>query len=419
MAEWGSTSTVSSSAFLNSEESQLLDRLKRIENNASGFFAVHLHLSDLKSANKQPHFIQIATRTFEPLLEITDATLFSLANTDIVLVCRNIPVDDVDNVIEKVRALFSEDPLVEVDEAGFEDDFSTWYDLSSPEDFATFLSIVADLSLEAERVAEEQARLKKREAARGAPLSPSNLSDLNDKIMRMRMADLVQHQTCLLVRTGGDGAVVFREHFISMGQVRERIAPGIDFFANPWLFQYLTESLDRRLLGVLSERDYNEEEEFEPLSINLNISTVLSRDFQRFHKAIGKNRKKVVVEMQVIDVFADPKTYGYARDFLQDRGYRVLIDGLDPQSLQYFDPSILRSDFLKIGWSAALQDEDSEAQVKEIKGIIDHVGKDSLILARVDTEKAVKWGLSLGINRFQGFFIDRLAEIVSSGKGAK
>ncbi len=415
MAEWGSTSTTSAKTFSDSQESLLLDRLKRIESNAGGYFAVHIHLSDLRSSNKQHHFIQIASRSFETLLEVHEATLFSLTNIDLVLVCHNIPVDDVDLVIEKVRGLFSEDPLVDIDDVSFEDNFSTWYDLSSTEDFATFLSIVADLSLEAERVAEEEARLAKREAAKGEPLSPANLPDINTKLMRMRMTDMVQHQTCLLVRTGGDGAVVFREHSISMGQVRERIAPGIDFFANPWLFQYLTESLDRRLLGVLSEREY--EEEFEPISINLNISTVLSRDFQRFHKAIGKHCKKVVIEMQVIDVFADPKSFGYARDFLQDRGYRVLIDGLDPQSLQYFDPSILRADFLKISWSAALQEDDGEAQVAEIKGIIAHVGKDSVILARVDTEKAVKWGLALGINRFQGFFIDRLAEIVSSGKG--
>ena len=127
----------------------------------------------------------------------------------------------------------------------------------------------------------------------------------------------------------------------------------------------------------------------------------------------------MVIEMQVIDVFADPKTFGYARDFLQDRGYRVLIDGLDPQSLQFFDPTILQSDFLKIGWSADLQGDNAEGHIEEIKAITDHVGKDSLILARVDTEKAVKWGLSIGISRFQGFFIDRLAEIVSSGKGKK
>jgi len=414
MAEWGSTSTNTNTGFSNSEESQLLDRLNRIENSPAGYFAVHVHLSDLRANNKQPHFIHIATRAFDLLLENYDATLFSLSNLDLVLICHNIPVDEVDLVIDKVRTLFNEDPLAEVDDTGFEDNFTTWHDLSSTEDFAAFLSVIADMSLGAERVAEEAARASALKRARGEPLSPRNLSDLNKKLMSMRISDLVQHQTCLLVRTGGDGEVVFRENFISMGKVRERIAPDTDFFASPWLFQYLTESLDRRLLGVLSEREYDDD--FEPISINLNISTVLSRDFQKFHRVIGKRSGNVVIEMQVIDVFADPKTYGYARDTLQERGYRVLIDGLDPLSLQYFDPSILGSDFLKISWSTALQDDGEDRREAEIKEVIAHVGKNSVILARVDTEKAVKWGLSLGINRFQGFFIDRLAEIISNGK---
>jgi len=414
MAEWGSTSTSTTAGFSNSEESLLLDRLKRIESNPAGYFAVHIHLSGLRANNKQPHFIQIAVRTFDPLLESNDATLFSLTNLDLVLVCRNIAVDDVDQVVDRARALFSEDPLAEIDDSGFEDNFITWYDLSSTEDFATFFSISAGLSLEAERAAEEAARASARQQAKGEPLAPSNLSELNKKLMSMRIADLIQQQTCLLVRSGGDGEVVFREHFISMGKIRERIAPDTDFFANPWLFQYLTESLDRRLLGVLSEREF--EDPFEPISINLNISTVLSRDFQRFHRVVGENSERVVIEMQVIDVFADPKSFGYARDSLQERGYRVLIDGLDPQSLQFFDPTILRSDFLKISWSSALQDDGSDDRESEIRNVIASVGKNSVILARVDTEKAVKWGLALGISRFQGFFIDRLAEVIGSGK---
>ncbi len=414
MAEWGSSSTSAATGFSTSEESVLLDRLKRIENNPAGYFAVHVHLSDLRSNNKQPHFIQIAARTFETLLESNDAALFSLTNLDLVLICRNIAVDEVDVVVDRARALFSEDPLAEIDDSGFEDNFTTWYDLSSTEDYASFFSIVADLSLEAERAAQEAMRRKDQDKAKGEPLSPTNLSDLNKKLMSMRIADLIQHQTCLLVRAGGGGEVVFREQFISMGKVRERIAPETDFFANPWLFQYLTESLDRRLLGVLSEREYDDE--FEPISINLNISTILSRDFQRFHRVVGDHAPDVVVELQVIDVFADPKNYGYARDSLQERGYRVLIDGLDPLSLQFFDPSILRSDFLKISWSNALQDDGSDDREAEIRDIVAHVGKSSVILARVDTEKAVKWGLALGISRFQGFFIDRLAEVIGNGK---
>ena len=47
-----------------SEESLLLSRLKRVEANPAGFFAIHIHLSQLRASNRQPHFITIAVRTF-------------------------------------------------------------------------------------------------------------------------------------------------------------------------------------------------------------------------------------------------------------------------------------------------------------------------------------------------------------------
>jgi len=413
MAEWG-TVVPGAMDSSNTEEGLLLARLKRIENSPSGYYLVHLHLSDLRKNNRQSHFVQIAARTFDGVVENHDATLFPLTNADLVLICRDVPVDDVDNAVDKVRSLFSEDPLTAVDDTGFEDRFATWYDLTNSEDFAAFFGIAADLSLEAERRQEEAARLKDREAALGTPLEPKNLSDINNKLIRARVADLMGNQTCLLVRSGGGGEVVFREQYISLSKVKERIAPDVNFFASPWLFQFLTEALDRRLLSILSQQEFEDVED--SISINLNIATVLSRDFQKFHQAVGEKTDKVVVELQMIDVFADTKNYGYARDSLQERGYRILIDGLTASSLYYFDPAMLRSDFLKVTWNQDLEGDNAEEQMIEMKETIARVGKESLILARVDTEKAVKWGLSIGISRFQGFFIDRLAQVIGSGK---
>jgi len=357
MAEWG---TVVPGALdsSNTEEGLLLSRLKRIENSPSGYYLVHLHLSDLKKNNRQSHFVQIASRTFDGVVENHDATLFPLTNADLVLICRDVPVD-------KVRSLFSEDPLTAVDDTGFEDRFATWYDLTNSEDFAAFFGIAADLSLEAERRQEEAARLKDREAALGTPLEPKNLSDINTKLIRARVADLMGNQTCLLVRSGGGGEVVFREQYISLSKVKERIAPDVNFFASPWLFQFLTEALDRRLLSILSQQEFEDVED--AISINLNIATVLSRDFQKFHQAVGEKTDKVVVELQMIDVFADTKNYGYARDSLQERGYRILIDGLTASSLYYFDPALLRSDFLKVTWNQDLEGDNAEEQMLEMK----------------------------------------------------
>jgi EAL domain-containing protein (putative c-di-GMP-specific phosphodiesterase class I) len=179
------------------------------------------------------------------------------------------------------------------------------------------------------------------------------------------------------------------------------------------LFQYLTETLDKRVLAVLANRDI--EGLANPVSLNLNVGTILSRDFQKFHKAVGKNASKVVVEMKMIDIFADMNTYGYARDTLQEMGYRVLVDGLSLLGLQFFEPGLLQSDFVKINWDQEFEGEANAGRLAQMREVVAATGKDSVILSRVDTEEAVKWGLRVGVSRFQGFFIDdlmsKLAEV--------
>ncbi|HJO74555.1 MAG TPA: EAL domain-containing protein, partial [Rhodospirillales bacterium] len=182
-------------------------------------------------------------------------------------------------------------------------------------------------------------------------------------------------------------------------------------FASPWLFQYLTETLDRRMLAVLGNRNFDGLPH--TISLNLNVSTVLSRDFHKFHQAVGKNTAKVVVEMQVLDIFADMSTFGYARDSLQERGYRVVVDGLNPLALQFIDPGLLRSDFVKINWDKDYEGDVDPARQNDMRAVVTSTGADSVILARVDTEEAVKWGVALGISQFQGYFVDDLLEKIA------
>ncbi len=95
-------------------------------------YAVHIFLSKLRASNRQPHFLNIAVISFDVLIENHEGAVFPLHNADIVLICSNVLVDDADGVLDMVRALFGEDPLVALEDGGFEDNSLTWYDLSKP-----------------------------------------------------------------------------------------------------------------------------------------------------------------------------------------------------------------------------------------------------------------------------------------------
>ncbi|MEO5336011.1 MAG: hypothetical protein H7841_03810 [Magnetospirillum sp. WYHS-4] len=394
------------------EENLLLEHLRRQGDLRAGLFAVQIHLSDLKSSNRKPHFIRVARRAFEPLEHSYDATLFRLSNQDLVLSCRDVPVDEVDQVMVKVRSLFSEDPLAGCEEGSLEDHFSTWYDLAQEEDFANFKEAIADIAAKAEALRKEQERAEKaadnNRGMTGEPLTPKNLAAINQELLATRLSDLIRQQPAMRILPPNQGEILFREYFVSMADLQGRVAQNVNLFSSTWLFHYLTETVDKRMLVIIGRRDFSKARD--SVSINLNIATVLSQEFNHFHKTVADHATKVVIEIQLTDIFADLGLFHFARESLQARGYRVLIDGITPLTLQFFDPSLLKADYVKIAWGPEFAGEAGGDRADEMRDLVNRIGRDRMVLGRVDSEIAVRWGLGLGIQRFQGYYVDTLVE---------
>ena len=388
------------------KERQLLDHLRRVEADPAGYYVVHLHLSGLKPSNRQPHFLRIAERALANLSGAHEAIVFPLFNADFVILCHDVDVDDIDPVIYKVRALFSEDPLTSGAEGSMEDRFTSWYDLSSPADLSAFIAVANGLATEAARLEKEG----KASASIGSPINAVSLTAINEKLTGVNVGDLIRQQAAIFIEAGGKGGLLFREFTVYMAALQERIGDGTNIFTSPWLFQFLTEGVDRRMLALMCKRNFGVLKA--PISLNLNISTVLGREFQRFHGVVDGNTDKVVVEFQLIDIFADINHYTQAREQLQSSGYRVVIDGVTPIALQFFDPADLKADFVKINWGTEFLDDSSEHL--ELGDVIEAVGRDRVILSRTDSEDAVKWALGLGVTRFQGRYVDTIADAMAS-----
>lgn len=389
-------------------ESYLRDHLERISHARSGRFAVQVHLSRLHPAYRQPHHIRIAARTFDSLLNSTDSQLYTLTEDDIVLMCRDVRVDDADYAINKVRTLFRNDQVSFIDRSTGCDNFTTWYDLSV--DYEELLDVVAVLKSRAERrqrcSENVSAGVGENPEFLGQELDPAGLAKIGDSVCQTHITNMICEQAAAIIGADGTERILFRENYVSIGDLQARFAPEFNLASNIWLFQHLTETIDRHLLAALTRE--NATQRSDDISINLNISTVLSSTFQNFDRRVGNDTKKLVIELQQVDVFADLGSYIYARDWLHDRGYRVLVDGLSPRSLRYFNPGMLAPDYVKVGWGPELSDDGTTKEMAKMNEIIESIGANRFILARTDSEAAVKWALALGIRRFQGFFIDNL-----------
>ena len=205
--------------------------------------------------------------------------------------------------------------------------------------------------------------------------------------------------------------MLFEEVYVSIADLRDTLLPDVDLTANPWLFQYLTETLDKRVLASISNHD--DGSLTSNFSLNLNVSTVLSDEFLEFDEDINASmRSTIVLELQLLDIFSDIKAFILAKTFAQSRGYKICIDGITVDKLKYLNREQLDADLIKIIWHPTFMDV-----IHEDKHFMDYVNKAErakMILCRVDEPQAVEVGNSLGINLYQGRYIQRLLSRRSS-----
>jgi len=392
-------------ADTNGPENKLLENMQFLEKNPTGQCAVHIHLSQLQPTNRKPDYIRIAERCFDPITINHMSEIFVLANFDIVLTCPNSRVEGIDKALSSIRTMFRADPLIGRRDITGEEAFATWYDLE--EDFEYFKEAVVSSILSAKRRSLDSNAASMDDEK----LTPKNLDQVARTFRKLDAQPLMRHQSAVQIGTNGQGQLLFREYYVSIADLRKVVAPDVDLLADRWLFQYLTTILDQRVLHMLRSQTMDD---LPPkLSLNLNMQTVQTKDFQLFDHFVGDQAHRVIVEFQPVDVFSNIFMYEQVRDMLQARGYKVLIDSLRPLVLDYFDPSMLQADFYKIAWGDQLGTTTTKEGQMELRELIQSIGAGKVIISLVDSEDAVRFGLQLGVQRFQGFFVDRLVDAMT------
>jgi len=391
---------------ISSVEQLLGDATERLSRNSAGRRAVVMHLSRLKPDNRGLHQLRIAANTFEALVKSFDGQIFVLSQGDIVFVCREEAVAAIDEAVNKLRYLFGDDPLVAQIEAEDAEGFSTWFSLGG--DFAPFQAYVTAVRSEEERRRKRIASLPSGTAAgERQPMDPQGLHELINAIVRADLSNLLRRQAICTIASGKSPQPLFREVYVSIADLRDAIMPRRDIASDRWLFQYLTQTLDKRVLALLRKAD--DTDLSHSYSLNLNVTTLLSPEFLAFDASLRSGaRGSIVIEVEKVEIFADLGAYLFARDFVRERGYRLCLDGMTRLTLPYIDRARLGLDLVKLFWSPDMADRGETEKSREFIASLDRVGKSRIILARCDTDQAIEFGLKAGVKLFQGRIIDKM-----------
>lgn len=381
------------------QEKMLLETMERIGRVREGRFAMHFHLSRLLPLNRDDAYLRIAVRVVSPLASGYRCQIFLLGNGDIVVLGRDVPVEDIDSSIFKLRTLFAADPLAQEDVGDGVDRFVSWHEMET--DFPTFMKTVEDMNQAAElRKVSVAARTQKPE-----PMSSKHLEAVLTSLEQASVLPMVRRQAAARFSAGTNAEVVFQEFFFSMADIQRTIAPRLNLFANNWLFQYFTSVLDLKMLATLTQLKLHHRPPV--ISVNMNISSLSDRRFKAFLDSLAPEQS-VIVEVEAVDAFCNLSAFARAREMLWAGGHKVLLDRLTPMTFELMDLSLFKTDYLKINWSPDLGDSRRAKATDTIHATITASGPERFVLSHCDSEAAVKWGMQLGIPWFQGRFIDAM-----------
>ena len=397
-----------------SQEARFLDELKAQDAATRNKGVIRLHLSRLLPENRDAKHLRNAETAFDALTRTRSAWLYRLRNSDLMVVFENHETEAAEQAVLKLLKHWERDPLMQKSKGDARKNrLASWFDMAEDYDklltFAMRQSVTTDKSTRkslTELIAERE--LYHTNLERGAPLTPLELGRAEDALARVDLSSFTRRQPVCAFVEDGKPEVIFTEVFVSIGDLRETLMPSTDLTINPWLFQHFTQTLDRRVMAQIARRE-DRTLARDGFSINVNVSTVLSEEFLAFDDNFAPSSQDVVLEMRVEDIFADPASFAYARDFVMERGYRICIDSLSLKTFPFADTNRLGVAYAKLMWTPDLAALIGTTQGQELKQMIRDRKKGRTILARCDSDAAVRVGQQLGITLFQGRYIDGVA----------
>ncbi len=396
------------------KENGIFEYINKFCTRRGDYKALYLNLRMLQDTPYMQQNKNNMVDVFMPLIRKAMAKTFVLPNNDMLVIFNKKAQDEIDSCMVRIHFLLQDDAKVRdadnLETAGI----AIFYDLAAEEaDLAK--KVVAACQKTPDRQKEQQERQRfsffntsNRHFQR--ELTTDMLAKVQKIISVADFSSFIRRQAICAVIGKSFPQRVFEEVFVSIPDMRDSLLPEVEITANPWLFLALTETLDKRVLEIISRHD--DGALIGNFSININVSTILSDDFLRFDDSInGSMRQSIILELQLVDIFSDIRSFILAKTFAKARGYKICIDGITVDKLKYLNRTKLDCDLMKIVWHPSFVDV-----INEDKHFMDYVNKAErakIILCRIDDANAVEVGNSLGINLYQGRYIQRLLNAAS------
>jgi hypothetical protein len=391
---------------MNAAEERLRGALPKIQSSANkDELGIAFNLSQLKNKRPNGEHITIAVNILRDSLQSSMGDIYVFHNGDIILVYRGKNQKLISDAVFQLRYLFADDPLA-YDKPGVENrKFCSLFDLGKMRtDFIEYCTMklgndndMPDIDSSTQQRNDEPALLS---------LLIDGIEKAIDEINFDELTTL--SPICLIKNEGISIKPVMYDINFDPILLQKLATDKLDILSRPSLYSFFSEFTDIRLLIKLLSI-VKKPDDFQSMSLNLNVTTLSSEEFGIFDSAVPDYMKpQIMICMKIGDAYNNLSSFLKANDDIKDKGYKTCLWGLENLTFLQIHREAFGVDMLKLRWNSQLAQHQCSELLKQIGQQVHASGSGRVILTDCDNRQAFEIGRMMDICLFSGKYIDSI-----------
>ena len=376
-------------------ERAFLHELHSVKKSPLGKRLIHFCVSMAPSQKDTARRLESAKNFIKKSFERSPyCQVFQASNCDLFVAYSHIPVSEVLGVCSRVEKLFCDEPVTArnpYNEYAFYKVADAVKELDLV--FTAFKGIISLGNND-----NNGGGLKR-------PMAPEHLTFLSEKLRSTDLRHCIFNQPVYFIGNKVP-SIEFLEFYVASKQIESVFLPEVSLSGNPWLFHALSEDYDRATLRALVKEIV--EYRHKAFSINVSLSTILSRDFADFYDQLPtKIAGKIVLEIHKTDLVQNFSLVKDVKELVRQKGLRLCVDGMEWRDFEVLHMKRLAPDFVKVIWHNDLLSAGHDDIAILVRGKSALPENCELIMSRCDSPKAFPFARTLGVNYVQGRLADQ------------
>lgn len=383
--------------YMQSAHNKLEESLKTCLNSPKNSVAAVFKLSKLKIRRENREHVNIAANILKDSMKNSVGDIYVFNDGDIIVVNQSGNLKEIQESVYQIKYLFSDDPIVSNDTT----DTALCKVYDSLHEWDSFIRICEQKIAE---TANDNHFLKSK--YRNEPLLKIISNQIEECLYDLNWDKLIKSYSISTNPRFSNFSKIIDHICYDKNHLKILMSQSADMMENPYLVSFIEEYIQLRIMiKILQLISQNPDKVY---LWELSLNSINSEEFTLFDQALTYNQKRnLIINIHIGEIFSDLITYYEAVEKLSTQGYRICIYGLDNISFLQIDRNLLQSDLLMLKWEGSVKKQSYENLHNELKNKIQISGSSRIILSQCISAKSLDIGSALGINLYEGEYIER------------